>query len=400
MTETNKSASGLGAGLEISTSRARLAIAQSESAVRTIVCADLPSLYYPAYDLARPATVADWVSTLEIPYLDAGSRHQTMPAKMVFYKIVESVLAKAGEILDRPIDLIFVDAIHKMSERDRARLRSMLKDLGSDAQIMNWDLAVLKSDLDLRREQSILLYNLGRDSIEISWYKASEDTLKPLELEVIDNCGLNLILINLFKSLISKDFKQKLSGRQFHILFRELEDAFSTWNPDETLSIPFSLSLEGLGRDIPADSVKENIWNAMGSSFAVARQILAGTSMFTPCAVITPGPCHPYFISVIQQSLGVEAKIVAYDSVINGLAIGAWESKGMPKVVLPPEESLPVTVQFMPQPEPEVDKNSQAYAPMTEKSFLSERESAKHKFAVDLKQFFSHALSKIETFGL
>jgi len=390
---------GLSVGLEVSSDGVSLALACNEAFVQPVVQIGLPVIYRIETRPLLPLSLSDRLSDLPVIIpTRSGPAHQTSNLEMM-RRSIKAALQEAADILNRKIDLICAAVPSSFSERDRARFRSLLREFGCDAYLYNEDQAVLAASPDLRRTESLLIYNMLSRSIEMHYYRLTSRGLSLERLEVLENCGLDMLDFQLIDRLM-ENRRGPEDLRRFHGRLSEVRIARSAWLPGQPLNIPLGRSLGFSKEYLPSEEVAAIFENALGASFDLARQMVPHEESGLKAVVISPNFQDPYILNRLRQSLGVEVEVIGREKVLEGAALNAWAKSGGPTAVLDSSRSLPIIKPYEPEnhtspsPGPEA-----AGAPKTNQHPRVEDNSI-HPVMASIRLQFMHLLDRLKPLDL
>jgi hypothetical protein len=399
LTELQKNDTGLGVGLEVSSTDVRSAIFCKEATFQPLVYAELPGVYKPWPELGgfKPASLSDWLNPSRLQIHTDNRKREKVIANDILRHLIKSVLSRAKERLGTKVDYICATVVASMSERERSRLRAIIQELGFDVELLNEDQALLKAHQKLHKTQSLLIYNLLSSSIEITWYQRSGQVLSLENLECLDNCGLDDLDAELLRALLDRTPSHSLSISQFHSMRESVRTARQVWKQGE----PFTLSsalLPGLeGTSLPAEQVTDIFEATFASSLGTVRRLIGGTNPAPVIVFLGPTPHIPYVTSRLQQAAGGQVMTVNREKVLEGAAIYAWESRGTRTVNCPTNADLPDLIGFSNGRHSHNGVPFQQPANTTSESLnLQERETKQPNLLIETKDYTNNMLRIME----
>lgn len=399
MTELQKNDTGLGVGLEVSSTDVRSAIFCKEATFQPLVYAGLPSVYKPWTELGgfKPASLSDWLNPSRLQIHTDNRKGSEVITNDILRHLIKLVLSRAKERLGAKVDYICATVVASMSERERSRLRASIQELGFDVELLNEDQALLKAHQTLHEAQSLLIYNLLSNSIEITWYQRSGQSLSLENLECLGNCGLDDLDAELIRALLNRTPPHSLSIPQFHSMRESVRTARQAWKQGEPFKPSFDL-LPGLeGTSLPGEQVTDIFEATFASSFGTVRRMTDGTNAAPVIVFLSPTPHIPYVAFRLQQAAGGQVMTINREKVLEGAAINAWKARGRRTVDCPTSADLPDLIGFSEERHSHNAAPFQQPADTTSESLHpQERETKQPDLLIETKDYTNNILRIME----
>lgn len=344
----------IGVGLEVSSTGCKAA-AFCDHTARTLVDARLPVMYEQSRDgLVRRWSISNWLSDKEFDIPTSNGNYKLIP-RDVTRKIILSAIEKASALLNRGISGIQASVASSLGQRDRVGLRNIIQELGYDVQLFNEDKAVLKACPDLTAADRLLLFNVRYRSVDISWYVAAGQSLSLENLEVLENCGLDPLDYRLLNAL-QGGRPPASSLLQLDYMLAAVRQIREEWSPGRDFIVPDAKRLGFYSDRLSADHVAEVFEKTFAPALGAVRRLVPSEDAPPTVAAISPPPPNQFFLSQLSRALGVEARPLLRDRVIEGAAIQAWEAGGKPDAQCPAETEIPVIIGHAPDDRPQKEK--------------------------------------------
>ncbi len=204
---------------------------------------------------------------------------------------------------------------------------------------------MLKACPELCSSSAVLIYNMRGTTVEISFYRFTGKSLRIEQLEVVEQCGVEVMEHALLATLL-RGQTSKLTLDQYHIALQDVHEACNQWLTGEPLRIAGKTGHVLAGAELAAEEAMGALRPMLAPSFDKVRSVLP--EGISPLVVFLSHEPHPAVVAnMLQSTVGLAVRNISRERVLAGAALHASQIGGKNDIVLPDGKELPEQVELV-----------------------------------------------------
>jgi len=307
-----------GFGLAVSAGRIRLAAAGADHKLIKKEEA-LPLSFIDEKGVTRPFGITDWLSNYQVICTTKNGEFEHRDTNVILTQTVKKVIERMHADVHENIESILVPVPHALSEKKRFLLQTVIRKAGPEVQFINEDRAMMVANPDVINHDSLLIFNLRADAVEISYYQNKTGVLKQVEIETFENSGRNDIDRRLILSL-GNTSEINLPWKQMEGLYDAVAQSQRKWRPPSTLTVDPVRLPQGFSSQISSDTVLAIFEEVLGPAYFATQKMITQYKQRPKIVLLSRLPVSIPIIRLLQQSTGAEVVLQGRDRLLHGAA--------------------------------------------------------------------------------
>ncbi len=331
-------------GLDINPPLIQTAMVDGHGVVRHLACSKLVPLY--SFDKSKapiPAGLEEWCSDLTFPLPGKRGVEYRLKTNKTLEATVSNILRETSNMLTEPVRHVSITAPSSLAEKHRAWIRKIIQGCGYEIRLFNEDQALLKACPEFCGSSAVLIYNMRSTTVEISLYRYTGMSLRIEQLEIIEQCGLDIIEHALLAAF-DPEAHLRLTLNQYHIVLHNVHNACNSWQP----GTPFRITgCKGAGipegAELNTEKAEKILRTVLMPSFSALLALIPED--ISPLLIFLSYGSHPVISNMLQNAAGQAVRSVSREKVVAGAALHAHQITGATNIIkFQDDQSLPIEV--------------------------------------------------------